>query len=461
MTAAAARARCAELHLLPWDVACIGREVARASAAFLAVSPQVAPVRAKPGTWWVGAGGFEGTSGERGLATSLQTLARVWHPGACVAVADSCVAAQAATWSARAATGPLHLPPGTDADYLAGVPVSLIPMDDEFRDALLALGLRTAGALARLDPLEVERRWGSDGLAAWRLARGTDHRRAFLSRVDDPREVAHEFTMSALTMEPVLFVVRAALDRLVRALAADGLAAAEVAITLTLDSGTSALPHTGADAPSVTRVARPAYAVARPGPLFERCRVLLDGWSATLDAPVRGVMVRITETAPAAAEQGDLLAASWHDPAAVEAALERLRTTLGADSVVRPTHRDSHAPERAGRWEAVERFRPAIPRPATTSAREASSPPQRAIRLLDRPEAVTLALDPAGTPRTLTWRNRRFEIARTAGPERLSGEWWHAAPFKREYWQCESAGDGRVFLVYREPGGWRVQGWHD
>ena len=464
MTLAQARAKCAALDALPWDARLVARETARTSAAFLAASPQVAPERDAPGTWWVGADGFDGIGGERRLAESLLAIARVWHPRARVAIADACVTAYAATWSARAAAEPLHVAPGDDGDYLARVPVALVPMDAELRETLVALGLRTAGAFARLDPLEVERRWGSDGLAAWRLARGDDPRRATLARADDPRAIAHDLATSATSMEPVLFLVRASLDRLVRALAAEGRAASAVAITLTLDGPGG----------RVTREARPARPVARAAALFERCRALLDTW--TLDAPVRAVEVRIAESAPSLAEQGDLLAPAWRDPAAAEAALARLRATLGKGAVVRPARRDSHAPERAGAWEEVEQAElrlPTLDAAARATAGEAATHAPAlhdarpgattapAARLLETPEPITITTDRHGTPLVLFWRGRRLALQRAHGPERLSGEWWHAQPFARDYWRCESEELGQDLLCYRDAGGWRLQGWYD
>ncbi|MBK7905648.1 MAG: hypothetical protein IPJ78_03700 [Gemmatimonadetes bacterium] len=466
MTLAQARAKCGALVPLPWEARLIARETARVSAAFLAASPQVAPERGAPGIWWVGADGFDGIGGERMLAESLLAMARVWHPRARVAVADACITAHAATWSARAAASPLHIAPGGDGDFLARVPIALVPMDAELRETLTALGLRTAGAFARLDPLEVERRWGSDGLAAWRLARGDDARRATLARADDPRAVTHDLATSASSMEPVLFLVRAALDRLVRTLAAEGRAVSAVAITLTLEApeeaslvGTGALPTTMAPGRRVTREARPARPIARAAPLFERCRALLDTW--VLDAPVRAVEVRIADSAPSMAEQGDLLAPAWRDPAAAEAALARLRATLGAGSVVRPVRRDSHAPERAGAWEEVEQAElqvPTLDAVATGMAPAATVP---AARLLESPEPVTITTDRRGTPLVMFWRGRRLALERAHGPERLSGEWWQAVPFARDYWRCESDELGQDLLLYRDSGGWRLQGWYD
>ncbi|MHB1298973.1 MAG: DinB/UmuC family translesion DNA polymerase, partial [Gemmatimonadaceae bacterium] len=444
-----------------------GRETARASAAFLVTSPLVTPVREKnsPGTWWVGADGFDGLGGERLLATTLLALARAWHPRARVAVADTCVTAFAATWS-RTDTGPLHIAPGSDRDYLARVPIAFLPMDPELRETLTALGLRTAGAFAVLDPLEVERRWGSDGLAAWRLARGDDARRATLARTDDPRVIRHELATGALTMEPVLFLMRASLDRLVSALAADGLAAAAVAITLTLEDNDSLRERGdrgffGGTAITVTREARPAQPVARAMPLFERCRALLDTWK--VDSPITGVEIRITGTAPSSAEQGDLLAPTWRDPAAAEATLARLRSTLGAGAVVRPVLRDSHAPERAGAWEEVEQAATAAPVDIGARTAALASSPTLAARLLESPERIDIATDKRGAPIRMFWRGRRITLARAEGPERLSGEWWHAEPFAREYWRCESDELGQDLLLYRDAvsGGWRLQGWYD
>ena len=469
MAVSEARSRCAALELLQWNDTVIARELARATAAFLSTSPQVSPVEHAPGTWWIGASGFDNLGGEQLLASTLQQLARVWHPHARVAIADSCVTARAATWSTRVRPEPGIVPPGHCAAYLAHAPLALIPMDEELREALASLGLRTAGAFAALDAGEVERRWGAEGLASWRLANGDDVRRPVLAHTDAARSVSTDLAMSAATMEPVLFIVRAALGQLVDALVRDGRAAAAIAITLTLDDQRGALP--GAALHTITREIRPATPIARVAPLFERCRALLDTW--TLTAPVSAVTVTVSATAPLGAEQGDLLAAAWRDPAAADAAFERLRSTLGALSVVRPVARDEHRPEKAGAWaELVEmtegkgqtakgrgqKAEAALTEPDSRPA-SGSPLPAPAARLLDSAESVDVEA-PRGVPRTLWWRGRRIAIARTVGPERISGDWWKD-PYARDYWRCESDELARDFLLYRDAGGWRLQGWYD
>src|SRR6185503_20957622 len=75
---------------------------------------------------------------------------------------------------------------------------------------------------------------------------------------------------------------------------------------------------------------------------------LLDRW--TLSAPVCAVRVAIVAAAPLTGEQGDLLSASWRDIGAADAAIERLRSELGPDAIVRAVHQDTHRPEKAGVW---------------------------------------------------------------------------------------------------------------
>jgi hypothetical protein len=67
----------------------------------------------------------------------------------------------------------------------------------------------------------------------------------------------------------------------------------------------------------------------------------------------------------------------------------------------------------------------------------------------------------AGTPCALWWHGERLTIDRALGPERLSGEWWAANPYARDYWRC--GGTGGELLVYADArdGGWWVQGWYD
>jgi protein ImuB len=488
MRSTEARALCADLHELAWDDVAIGAAITEASAALVGASPQVTPVDGAPGLWWVGASGFDGIGGEREMAHALLCVAKRWHPRPRVAVAGSCVAARAATW-AGAIYGPktddralVHVvPPEHDAAYLAPAPLALVPMDEELRAALHALGLRTVGALARLSADDVERRWGEIGMRAWRLANADDSRRPVLARAETQPAVEVELSTPATTMEPVLFLVRAALDRLVNEMIAHGRAVAAIAITLTLDDARGALVN--APAHTVTREARAARPLARVLPLFERCRALLDSW--TLDAPVIAVRVAIVAAAPLTGEQGDLLTTSWRDLGAADAALERLRAELGVGAIVRAQAQDTHRPEKAGVWTELQgdrmtgrqEDRKTAAQENRTTGGQARSPvvpsssrpvllvseptplATTARRALDPPEAVEVICD-GEAPRTITWRGQRIAITRALGPERLSGDWWDDG-YRRDYWRCESGIGEMVVFLDRSDDAWRVQAWSD
>lgn len=459
-----ARARCADLEELPWDDLAVSTAITEASAQLLAASPQVTPVEGAPGLWWVGASGFDAVGGERQLAHALLRVARRWHPRPRVAIADSCVAARAATWAGASFSGEASdsalariVPCGGDAAYLAPAPLALVPMDEELRAALHALGLRTVGMLAALEAEDVERRWGELGLRAWRLARADDPRRPVMARVETQPAVEVELSSPTETMEPVLFLVRAALDRLVTEMIAHGRAVAAIAITLTLDDARGALAT--APAHTVTREARPARPLARVVPLFERCRALLDAWPLT--APVIGVRVAIVSAAPLTGEQGDLLSTSWRDLGAADAALERLRAELGTDAIVRAEARDTHRPEKAGVWRAVGA--PVNGEPFTVNGSRLTSHDSRAVpaarRAFDPPETVEVQCD-GDMPREVTWRGHRIPVTRAVGPERLSGDWWDDG-YRRDYWHCESLAGEMTLYLDRADDGWRLQGWGD
>jgi protein ImuB len=540
MTLTEAQARCAALEIRTWDDHAISDAILAATTAFLAASPQVTPVSGAPGMWWIGANGFTALGGEETLARTLLGIAQRWHPDARVAIADSCVAARAATWAPQARSrvvrerDPLALPDGITcipggqcATYLAPAPLGLVPMDDELREALTALGLRTVGTLAALDPGDIERRWGADGLMAWRLAHGDDPRRPGLVRVEATRSTSVELPVAVGSTAPVLFVLRAQLERLLRELIDDGRAAAAVSITLILDAGRQwpledvgsdgreheTFQETSSDATaerasshrasshravspdithdgmrdtlrerdaasllsipqrSITREVRPARPLARLEPLFDQCRALLERW--VIPAPIIGVTVGIPATAPLAADQGDLLIPSWRDAAMnAESVFARLRAALDPDNtgdvVVRAVAGDAHKPEATGRWASADAMLQAqAPVPAVVPA-SVSAPvvapdddesAHAVLRLLEAPDEVEIEA-PHGVPSAIWWHGRRVCITDADGPERLSGDWWRADVFARDYWRCTAADEGEL-LLYAESARWFVQGWYD
>jgi hypothetical protein len=452
MSVSAARAVCADLDVRPWDARIVRQAVHRVSAELLSLSPQVTLER--PGVWWIGAHGLPSAGvrhaerhPEAHLVSALLALGRRWHPHARAGVASSCVAAQAATWL----RSPGHVvPPGGDRAFLRDAPLPLIPMAADLRETLAALGLTVAGELAALDAGDVEQRFGPPGLAAWHLARGDDRRRAMLSRPAPDDTVELDLPVPADTLEPVLFLVRAALGRLLDLARADAQAIARLELVFLLDETARRLAAPAASA-DVTRlpaqvVVAPARPLARLDPLYEQCRASIEDF--VVEAPVVGIVVRVVERAPVPGEQGDLLHTGWRDPAAADAAFARLRAALGPGTVVRPMARDAFVPERMGEWSNSGRE----VRGRYGGSAAPAAPPAAVFRLLHPAESITTD----GT--AFTWRGRSWPITARHGAERLSGEWWKD-PYARDYCCWES--EGVVFLCWRTDAAWFLQGWWD
>lgn len=480
MTLSEARALCGTLQVLPWDDVAVDAAITAKTGELVRASPQVSPALSAPGMWWVGASGFapsshtnpSGVSSERVFAQALLAIAKRCHPRARIAIADSCVAARAGTWGGGSFQRDDRslvciVPPGRDAAYLSSAPLALLPMDEEIREALRALGIRTIGALADLDAGDVEQRWGDEGLNAWRLAHGDDPRRPVLARADTQPHVEMELATPTATMEPVLFLVRPAVETLVAQLVSQGRSIVSLAVTLTLDDARGAMPN--AQPHTVTREIRLPRPLARPAPLFERCRGLLSQWALT--APVSGVRLAVVLTSPLAGEQGNLLDTSWRDPGAADAALERVRAELGPGVVVKPAARDAFALERSGEWRdeafsvlGSHAHPSSVCRPTRAAGAAENRPAARSaaaehtLRLLESAERVDVDRD--DTPRRIFWRGRAIPVTHAIGPERLSGDWWNDG-YSRDYWRCESDEECGELVLYHDDSGWWVQGWYD
>jgi protein ImuB len=467
MEFAEARALAADLVAFPWDTERVARAALEVTTALLAASPRVAWAgeRGNEGVWWVDAAGL---GSEPKLAQRLCLIANRLRFGRTRAgIADSAIAAYAAACS-RPGTGPKRntatpgiVPPGDDAAFLAPFPLALLAPPGGLAQTCHALGLGTVGQFAALDTDEVEARFGPEGLAAHRLARGFDPRGPTTPRDDVLPVIVCDLGSPVATAEPLLFVLKAALASLGSALRAKGLATRELALTLTLDDGSTA-----------EKAVRPARPTSHEGALFDHCRATFEDWK--LAEPVTALAVRTAVAVPASGEQGNLLAPRWADPAALEAAFDRIRGSEGADAVAQPLVRDGHLPRDAGAW-STEELAAAAPTRDTAPALTLGAPPNRpaaaALRLLQTPIPVRVRLGRSGLEafrHGQTWH----DVTAWSGPERLAPRWWigesagaagaslPAGP--RDYYSARTAAD-TLWLLFRAGASrqWFVEGWWD
>jgi len=119
------------------------------------------------------------------LERALAAVGSSWDPRA--GAAERRFAALAAASVARAGQA-LVVDGERPTDFLAPLPLSLLPLDESRYAELEGLGVRTVGQLAALPGPAVAERLGQDGRRAWSLARGGDRRRVRPRR--PPAEIA-------------------------------------------------------------------------------------------------------------------------------------------------------------------------------------------------------------------------------------------------------------------------------
>jgi protein ImuB len=433
---------------------------------------------------WLDASAAALFGGEGAWATRVIDAARVLGlSGRCV-VAQERFTAQAV---ARHRGEPTVVGP-RGGGVLAPLPLSALERGWLGPDAAApfrSLGLSTLGELAGLASGALVARFGATGLQAARLCRGEDDSRFVADELPEVIDEAVQLDWPAEHLEPVLFALKMAIDRVCARLQGRQQAAVRVQVTVRLD---------GAEPLVVPLV------LARPSSegrmLLELARHRLT--DLTVHQPIVAIAVRIDEASADPGRQlvlGDAPAGE----AALEIVLSRLQSALGEASLFAAAPRATHRPEAA--WEQ-RRFAPPVsatgydwlvpPRAeAAVSAVEEQVEPVAA--LLDVPAALELEAAAVGEgapvkrwprrkakveqvplvclpsvstrpPRVfkepsrlhaevteagaLTWVNvagRRRKVESIWGPERLVGAWWEEG-YARDYYRVQLEGVGLLWI---------------
>ena len=449
MPAADARGLYPELREWTWTPDLYRQVETQLAAVLLAASPRVSS--SGLGAFWLDASGWDRLGGADAFVEATRSAAlAAGYPEARIGIADIAAAARAASWLRG---GAVHqVPSGSDARFLATLPLRVLPLSDRLLELLEALGLETVGELAALEVGEVETRLGVEGVQAHHWARGLDDGREgpFGGRAPSDWSAEVELPGPADRLEPLLFLLKSCLDHLSDALAAEGLCVRGLELTIETEEG------------PLRQTVRPARPTRQVSMLLALCRSALDG----LQLPGRalGIRVEAEEAVPALAEQADLFEAARPDPDAIAAALTRLQGRWGPESVVRPAAVDSHRPERAGRWEPVD-LMSELTRAGTwlngdEGAPDPSDLPAFVLRLWPHPQPLDVRID-AGRPGAVSVDGGWRPIRAFQGPERLSGDWWEDH-YRREYYRLGTeAGD--LLWVFYDPRrrGWFWHGWWD
>jgi len=389
-------------------------------------------------------------SGEEMLGHELTRAAEKVGLPARAGIASSKLAARVA---AESGAGPVVVPAGEEAGFLAPLPLTRLSPEADVAGTLSRWGVRSIGELARLPAAEVASRLGAAGEELHTRARGRDPRPLV------PREPALTLTEGTalewplLNLEPFLFVARAALDRLTARLEARGLGCRRLELTLTLEPEGQDLRDVVLPAP--TRDVKSLLTLVR-----------LDLEARPPGAPVLGfAFTAHPDRAPEA--QLSLFGPAALAPGRLAATLARLFALVGPERVGSPRPAEGHRPER---FRTVD-FSPPPP------PEIAPEPPSRegrglmAVRVLRPPVPLEVLLGddtrspdgangdggPDGVPRQVRStapddekRPRPAGRVRVAsGPWSLEEDWWSDEPMAREYWDVELT-DGGLYRIYRD-----------
>jgi protein ImuB len=372
---------------------------------------------------------------EAGLATALTTRAARVGLVARAGVGSSMTVARLA--AIHAADGIEVVPAGAERGFLAPLPITCLAPDAAVVATLERWGVRRLGDLARLPIAEVATRLGPAGAALVRTARGEDERPLAPQPTGGPIEEALGLEYAVDNLEPLLFVLRGLMDRIVARVGLEGIGCARLGLVLGLEDRS-----------------RDERTIPLAAPTRD-LKTLLTCMRIELESrPPRAAVSRVAVTGvPEVVRAAQL--GLFHPPGP---APERLATTLarlaalcGADRVGTPAPVYSYRP---GAMAVV----PFVP-PDGAPPRSESPGGRLVIRALRPPRAVEVFCD-RDRPDFVRGDGLGGRVVGAAGPWRVVAEWWSEHAFARDYYDLELS-DGGIYRCYREERRWFVDGVYD
>ena len=355
------------------------------------------------------------------------------------------------------AQSPVFVPVGGEREWLASHPLTVLEPEDALLALLAGVGIERCGELAALQREAVEVRFGTEGVALWRLARAEDERQPFGRPAGERPGGSIDFVDYVVT-DParLLFTANALLTPLCEKLAARGHHARRLRLRLGLANG---------------QEWRRSLRAARPTASRERWLGMIRGELERLTVPdaVASVHLEVEATEEAEARQGDLFDRGFATANAVESALARLIEEQGP-IVAAPSVSGHPLAERRTEWvdfeeQGVGRWALGVGVDETAVAKAQSPKLKAPLTLHLHPEPQPIEVDAeARRDHALPtrYRERRGSwraVVNAAGPDRRSGGQWEGG-YAREYFRCVT-GEGALVWLFREPRErrWYLHGW--
>jgi nucleotidyltransferase/DNA polymerase involved in DNA repair len=217
---------------------------------------------------------------------------------------------------------PVIVEPARTRDYLSTFSVDVLPFDDDMREYLDLLGLRSIGRLQGISRPAFRRQFGVKALDVYDLAFGIDRRSWHPFKPPARIEEAEPLEPPIDNTEALQFVARALAERVSAALLAHGLGTRALRITLAQES-----------APAVTIDLRFAYPVSATSELFDGIRPRL--LRASISTPLERIMLRAGRLEPTYIRQPGLLIRRDGFSESIADAVARLQEEYGETLVQR------------------------------------------------------------------------------------------------------------------------------
>jgi protein ImuB len=360
------------------------------------------------------------------------------------------------------------VPPGGSPELLAPLPLRTLERP-ELVSLLRRLGLRSLGDLAALPASKVLGRFGAEGMAAQRLARGLDERLPAPSPPPEDLTVSAELDPPEERVEAAAFVARSMAEDLHLRLAERGSACTRLLVGAETTHGES---H--------ERVWRTEGTFGATT-VAERVRWQLQGWVDSGATRPTGGICRLwlvpEEIVPAGGRQLAFGTVAGVDAAAAERsarAIARLQGLLGEEKVLVPERRGGRGPAEQVALVPAGTVELAGPRPAARpdwvgEPWPGAVPPPTPAVVFAKPEPVDVQ-DEAGRRLMVSGRgvlsarpghvDGRKVVAWSA-PWPSVERWWDRLQHRRRVRLQVLLADGTAHLLILERGRWSLEATYD
>ena len=324
--------------------------------------------------------------------------------------------------------------PGAQRLALSSLPIIALRIGDSKAAELIRLGIRSIGDLYALPRAAIAKRFGMV------IGERLDQALGLMPEPISPRRPLPRYRAECSFLEPVSRKenIEACLLQLLKDICSNLECASQGVRQLILDlflvEGATKTLHVG-----TVRPVREAKCIAK---LFAEPLSKIDSGFG-----IETMILSAQVVEPLTESQINILVDERDEEIIPLASLlDRLGGRLNFEHVTRLVPRASHLPDRAMRQVSV------------VASNTQGSWPETQIRplvLLDQPESVEsiTGVGHCQPPEAFRWRQNKYSVSATEGPERIAPEWWRRdrawSRGPRDYWRVEDE-EGRRFWLFCE-----------